>query len=472
MTDSLRVVHPPGYERERSYVLDVLLRQFLGLEHTAEPGPVEEVEVTLAGEPERSLRLRDGLFRCPADDWLTPRSLPRPPLEAWDLAGSAFADAAVEAGLPVLFGARLERGAWLDEDERGLRVGADLLGGAFFLLTRYEELALPDRDEHGRFPAAASLAVRAGFLRRPLVNEYAELLLALLRRLWPRLERRRWTFLEQPSHDVDTAFSPLAAPAVARALAGDLLRRRDGGLAARRLGAFVRGRRGDPSADLYDTYDALMDASEARGLRSAFYFIADRPAGPIDGNYSLDEPRIRGLLRRIAARGHELGLHTSYSAYRDPEQTRKELELLVRACEEEGIGQERWGGRQHYLRFENPTTWQAWADAGLAYDSTVGFAEAPGFRCGVCYPYTVFNLSTRRALPLVERPLIVMDKTIIEDLAEEEAVSAVSELRERCRRYGGELQLLWHNARLASSRERRLFRRAFRDVGEPAAGPR
>ena len=44
------------------------------------------------------------------------------------------------------------------------------------MLTRYEELVVPDRGAHDRFPAAASVAVREGFLEIPIVDAYVELL--------------------------------------------------------------------------------------------------------------------------------------------------------------------------------------------------------------------------------------------------------------------------------------------------------
>jgi len=42
-----------------------------------------------------------------------------------------------------------------------------------------------------------------------------------------------------------------------------------------------------------------MDVSERKGLRSAFYFIADHTAGRIDGIYRLEDPWIRKLMKKI-----------------------------------------------------------------------------------------------------------------------------------------------------------------------------
>lgn len=97
--------------------------------------------------------------------YLTKKSLPSLPLTELE-------------GIPILFGTSSVR----EEGER-LFLGADLLASAFFLLSRYEECVRREvRDQHGRFPGQESLPYRAGFLRRPVVDEYGALLRRLLRR--------------------------------------------------------------------------------------------------------------------------------------------------------------------------------------------------------------------------------------------------------------------------------------------------
>jgi uncharacterized protein DUF7033 len=422
----LLVRHPPTYAAERRYVLGVVLGEVLGLEWEAVTEGRADTEIALAGGDDRRLRFPDGLFGMPETDWLSERSLPREPVPLVD-------------GVPALYG----------DAGRG---EVDLLGSAFFLLTRYEELVVDAADRHGRYPAAATVAGRGGFLDRALVHEYADVLWESLVALWPSLERRRHTFAIAPSHDVDW---PLPVGGRLRGAAADLVRHRDAGLAGRRL----RGR------NVNDTFDWIMDVADGRGLRSAFYFIAGH-RDQRDGNYSLDDPFVRGLLRRIHERGHEIGLHPSYTTFDDDEQLRLEWRTLRRVCEEEGVRQDVWGGRQHFLRFRSPGTWQAWTDAGLAYDSTVGFAETIGFRAGICIDYPVFNLRTRTQLALRERPLIVMERAPLERMGPPKAaLERVIALRETCRRHGGTFTILWHNNFLVSRAQRRLYEQALGTEG-------
>jgi peptidoglycan/xylan/chitin deacetylase (PgdA/CDA1 family) len=205
--------------------------------------------------------------------------------------------------------------------------------------------------------------------------------------------------------------------------------------------------------DPFDTFDLLMDESERRGLRATFFFLADSSI------YSLDDPRIRKLLKRIHIRGHELGLHGGYETFRDPARLKAEFERLVTVCAEEGIRQHDWGGRQHFLRWENPTTWRAYEEAGLAYDATLGYSARPGFRAGTCREYPVFDLSSRRELRLRERPLVLMDTPTLDRIDDPE--TAIRRLRDECEAVRGDFTVLWHNNWLVTARQRRLLQAAL-----------
>jgi hypothetical protein len=180
-----------------------------------------------------------------------------------------------------------------------------------------------------------------------------------------------------------------------------------------------------------------MDLSEEYGLRSSFNFMTDHSAGMIDINYCVNEPLIRNLLRRISERGHEVGIHPSYNTFRSPERVRHEFHVLLKVAENEDIVQREWGGRQHYLQWEAPTTWQAWENSDLHYDATLSFADHIGFRCGVCYEYQVFNLRSSAALRLLPQPLIVMEASTLGKrymgLTFEQARREIVKLKERCK---------------------------------------
>jgi len=115
------------------------------------------------------------------------------------------------------------------------------------------------------------------------------------------------------------------------------------------------------------------------------------------------------------------------------------------------LGETHYGGRQHYLRFQAPDTWRHWEQVGLAYDSTLAFADHEGFRGGTCHPFRPFDVQQDRELNLWEHPLIVMDRTLLNyrGLAPAQAVERVLQLARRCKSVEGDLILLWHNSLLA-----------------------
>ena len=78
--------------------------------------------------------------------------------------------------------------------QQGVRVDChvDVVAGAFFMLSRYEETVVSAVDRFARFPAESSIAYQEGFLQEPVVNQYAEQLLKMLRIAGFTGERRRW----------------------------------------------------------------------------------------------------------------------------------------------------------------------------------------------------------------------------------------------------------------------------------------
>jgi peptidoglycan/xylan/chitin deacetylase (PgdA/CDA1 family) len=193
---------------------------------------------------------------------------------------------------------------------------------------------------------------------------------------------------------------------------------------------------------------------------------AERPRGP-DGVYTLAEPRIARLLQRLVERGHEIGLHGSYHSADDAALLVSEAQRLRAAVAAAGGHQAHWPARQHYLRWVTPRTARHLAAAGFASDSTLAFAESPGFRCGTCHPYPLWDLDEGRELPLLERPLVAMDASVTSRTYlglgyGEEAFEHFDRIARTCRRFGGEFSVLWHNSNLALPGARALFERLLR----------
>jgi hypothetical protein len=455
----LIVSQPATRAAERDYVTGVLLREFLGLDYATEPGADGVVTIRRPGDASTTLTMPDVLFATPDSLWLNPRSLPARPLAFWNVAADLPETTRCADLLPVLYPGP-PPAARFQQDASGILLNADLLGAAFLMLTRYEEMVRSERDNHERFSAHTSLAHEEGLLDRPLVNEWLEVLRSCLRRLWPALRFRDRRYRLVLTHDVDHAWVAQHIPLwrVVRSLGADVLLRREPGLAMRRTAAYLTR---NTDADPANRFHWIMDCSEDAGVQSTFFFHAHKGNGPYDADYTPRHPWIQRLLRRIHARGHHIGLHTSYDTFRDPERTGGEVDVLRSTCASLDIEQPEWGVRQHYLRWENPTTWRNAAECGLDFDSTLSFADHAGFRCGTCYEYPVFDLVQRRPLRLRERPLIAMEGSLLtyQGLSHDEAGRSMLALSDTCRRFAGDFVLLWHNDSLLTRRDRNTYRR-------------
>jgi hypothetical protein len=372
-------------------------------------------------------------------------------------------------GVPLLFGQpAVERAGDV------LVVKADVLASAYFLLTRYEEWVRRDaRDEHGRFPGRESLPYRAGFIDRPVVDEYADLLRTWAASVGVSLPGPRREFSVLLTHDVDhlgTGRGPLEP---LRAVAGGLLGRRSW-RAAIQDAAITSGFRADPLGNFDDVIamdGRLVDRFGPKRCRAVYFFMAGGRT-KYDRLYNIRSARARRILRQVARSGASIGLHASYDAGRRPERIAAEHRAL-----EEAAGTEIRGNRHHYLAWREPEDGHWLADSGITWDSTLGYADVPGFRLGVCRPIPLFDPVGRRPLAVEEHPLVVMDCTLSKqdymDCDEQAAFEHVRKLADATFRHQGELVVLWHNHLLAPtdpSYHRRLYPRVLEYLDGLLAG--
>jgi hypothetical protein len=183
---------PPDFEAERRYAIDTLLGEMLGLRYTIIPD-AKKARTTLRLENKKELIVADAFFsECDeTKGYLFAKNIP-------ETVDYLTHDTTFEADIPVIYG-----NAFVRVGNERIECGADIFASVFFMLTRWEEYVCQTRDAHGRFPAYASLAYRAGFLHRPVVNEYAEMLWTMLSRLGCKQKRKARRFELVLTHDVD-----------------------------------------------------------------------------------------------------------------------------------------------------------------------------------------------------------------------------------------------------------------------------
>jgi hypothetical protein len=159
--------------------------------------------------------------------------------------------------------------------------------------------------------------------------------------------------------------------------------------------------------------------------------------------YDFQHPEVQHTIHQVENRGHVIGFHPSYEGWNNLEAFKSERDSL-----QQWVKQPVVSGRQHYLRYNPERTLQVWQDAGMAWDSTLGYPEAPGFRCGACLPFPVFDLVNRQMLTLEEKPLIAMDVTLAlaQALTPKAGREKLYALAHSVQKHRGEMVLLWHNS--------------------------
>ena len=191
-----------------------------------------------------------------------------------------------------------------------------------------------------------------------------------------------------------------------------------------------------------------------KSILSTFFFIPFRnQAGRMDPNenvpsryratkYDLND--YKNVLNHLLKKGNEIALH-GMDAWHDPQQGRKELEAI---CQLNG-GRD-VGVRMHWLYFSQESP-RALEEAGFAYDSTLGYNDAVGYRSGTTQVFRLPGASN-----LLELPLHVQDTAMFYKkrmgLSEVEALQMFQKLIGDMRTYGGVFTINWHQRSLGPER--------------------
>lgn len=419
-----------NFLKEKKYIIDFVFGEIFDCDYKIIPDDEKSYRI---GDGINTLRIIDSFFSNLEEDYpyYQDRNLVPEPVIFTDYAEQELKN------IPVLFG-----NAELKMDIGNYCLCNDIFAAIFFMLTRWEEIAISKFDNHGRFTEEENLSVRLGFCDRPVVNEYIQLLKMLMNKAGIIIKEKNRESKVFLTHDIDDIARYDIFFKIVKALAGDIIKRRS-------ISTFLRTVKDSYNIkikkyrDVYDTFDFLMDLSERNGVKSRFYFIPGY-VGEEDVRFDIRNPRVKKILDRIKLRNHVIGIHPSYSSYCNKDQFIKEKKRI------EEYSENIYEGRQHYLRVKIPDTWQLWEDCGLRIDSSIGFYNRTGYRAGICFEYPLFNVISRKLLNLRERPLIVMDTALRKQCGtKEKAIEIAIKHIVCCKKYKGDFVLLWHNSNLS-----------------------
>ena len=457
---------PNIQQKQQKYSLDILLGEFLGLSFQVEAHKGDYIEITRTEKHKNfyKLTLDASFFHRIKQDWLELVSMPFAPSITWTPLEDGIKANLVKQSIPVLYGS-----PGIVKNNNHLHLNLDIFGSVFFMLTRYEELVIKERDQYDRFSAFSSHAFKNGYLNRPLVDEYVQILKQCMKLLWPDLKFKKRKFTVNISHDVDQLSRYQTKKnfyQYLRVMGGDLMRGFIKDFIYSPLSYFNKKKELN-THDPYNTFDWLMDISDSNNIKSTFNFICGKSEN-YNADYDIKNQKVKNLIKKINYRNHLIGLHPSYDCYLNPELIKRELNELKNSLNSLDIKQKDITSRMHYLRWKTSDTLVNLNNSGIKRDTTLGYADHTGFRCGTCHSYQGYDLINHEKLDIMIEPLIIMDVTLFNknypDLNYyKSAFDIAVDLKKKCKKMNGQFNILWHNSSFQDSKQKKFYQNLIKD---------
>ena len=418
MNEKLKISCPCNNIVERRYVVDILLGRFLNLDYVISfDGSVDAYVISKAG---KKLVVEDHFF-C-----FYPKALSYLTVEALPSSLSWFEVEYYSKKLPIIYGQNK-----LVHSSDSVVCGLDIFASSFFMLTRWEEYVL-GRNEKGKCDEDMLFCVRQGIYQRPVVNEYIELLTTLLKYL-DCSTHASLNFSVKITHDVDRVYLSGWKEMLTNAF--HLFSQGMGMKAWTLLRDYCWYKLFMPHP--FDTFESFRNLSEKYGFKDEFYFKACEK-GEKGYTYSCDEPIVVTQIKKIVSRGHMVGYHPSETTFKNHLQFELEVGRLKK------VASNVVNGRNHGLYF-SAETYRDWMDLAFEAVSNYGFQKRCGFRCGICYPFPVFDVFERKTFSVVEYPFLLMDTVLLRTMPDlKTAFSEMTVIIDIVKYYGGIVCVNWH----------------------------
>ncbi|HIP13155.1 MAG TPA: hypothetical protein EYG73_10610 [Arcobacter sp.] len=279
-------------------------------------------------------------------------------------------------------------------------VNFDIIETIFFHISRYEEFfAQEDQlDHHQRMKSSEQLLVQQEIYKTPVVDHLVYVFLDCL-----GFKNLDITSIYSMTHDIDAirkfpSFYKFLR-AFARVITKDKSPKKAFDIIKQYTEVLIY------QNDTYDTFDWLLSSNLAE--EKIIYFMSGGKT-KFDNFYSIDDKRLNSIFNRAKKYGYTIGLHPSYATPCEEEQLRKEIVIL-----EERVSEKIINTRQHILHFSFKDTISILESQNIQYDSTLGFQDLIGFRCGTGHNYYLYNFNKEKESTVQEVPLVVMDGPLL-----------------------------------------------------------
>lgn len=332
----------------------------------------------------------------------------------------------------------------------------DIFSATFFLLSRYEEYIIDDKDAHNRFSAESSILLKNNALQEPLVNIWALKIRDVLNKAFPELSFNPRRFEFRSTLDIDQTWK-FKHKGLSRSIAAafrDVLRGNKENFFDRIK--VLLGLKPDPffnfdwQEQLHNTYKVDVNYFWLLGNRSRY-----------DKNIAYANKSQQDVIRSVCSKPrNRVGIHPSYASNDDENQVEAEIKRLKSVI---GAVNE---NRQHFLKLSLPETYEVLIKHGIQEDHTLGYSTHHGFRAGIAAPFPFFNLLKNESTSLTLVPFCVMDITSPHYYQQnpDEAIATIKQQMDKVAAVGGFFVSLWHNESLSETERWKNWRIVYEEM--------
>ncbi|MBS1947373.1 MAG: polysaccharide deacetylase family protein [Bacteroidetes bacterium] len=313
----------------------------------------------------------------------------------------------------------------------------DVFAASFYLLTRYEEYLVHEKDEYGRYAHANSIAYKENFLHQPLINIWLQQFRISLKQKFPGLFFKKKSFRFIPTYDIDIAYSYLNKGRK-RNLASLLRSIASGDFKSvkRRINV-LKGEQKDP----YDSYEWLDSLHLYCRVKPCYFFLVAKEQKGNDKNISPDNKSLQELIQYHAA-GYNIGIHPSWQSNDDEKILKEEIEWLEYIADKKIVC-----SRQHYIRLTLPETYRRLIKAGIEKDFSMGYGSINGFRASVASVFYWYDLEKNEKTRLQIFPFCFMDANSFyeQKRSAQQAMNELMDYYRTIKKVNGVMSTIWHN---------------------------
>ncbi len=276
----------------------------------------------------------------------------------------------------------------------------DIFSATFYLISRYEEYN-GETDEYGRFVKENSLAYKNDFIARPVVDEWAYKLEALLTEKVGYTPAKKQRFRMHSSVVIDNQFKyrhrsilKNTAQMCRKIFSGDWR----GFKHQLRVLLYLEN-------DPYNNLDYIIRFHNDVKLNPSFFVLVRKGDNDCKCIYTT-----YGLLKKTLRRSYVTGLHPSYASDSNTKEIRKELKSLEKKITKQRVTTAMF----HRLRFNLPKSYESLLKIGIQDDYSMGYIDAVGFRASTCTPFRFYDMKHECKTRLMVHPLLFTDESIKE----------------------------------------------------------